>query len=211
MTPYDENYPSKSKLADLIKYDVDFYDPNDPNIVRDEEGHIIYEPDGRPKCADGHGFSYEMPSYTAFLSMIDTATFKKKGIETIVVPYSITYGSWFTLLVKGINAGCIMNTATGGERYNNIKSVVIGENIETIAEGAFDNCPDDFAVRTTLSEKPTDWADDFIDGGTVEYNYLPSDHEKEIFDTSEQRDEDGNLIYYDDKGARVDSEGYYLD
>ncbi len=213
VTPMDDNYPKDKKLSELTKYDVDINNyEKDENVERDADGNIIYEDDGRPKLKEGHGFSYERPTYTAYVSIIDTANFKKKNIDTVVIPYSITYGSWYTLLVSGISEDCIYNETVNSyqDKYGPLKNVIIGDNIENISENAFHDCPSDFVISTPLESKPAGWSDEFTES-SINYGYEPSKHELEIFDQSEKKDEAGNIIYYDNTGAVVDEEGYYLD
>ena len=213
VTPDDESYPSDKLISDLTKYDVDLatVTADDENVKKDENGTALYDDDGNFVLIDGHGYTYEMPVYNAYVSRINGTNTERNGINTIVIPYFITYGTWFSLRVTGFGENVIFNDRNTENPYDGIKTIIIGENIEKIPENALPGAPADLVVKSVFEERPSDWNANFTNA-TVQYGYQADEvNEKPIFDTTPLKDEQGNILYYDDQGARITAERQYLD
>ena len=212
VTPDDEAYPSDKLIGDLTKYDVDLstVTAEDENVKKNENGEAEVDEDGNFVLVDGHGYTYEMPIYNAYVSRINGTNTERNKINTIVIPYFITYGTWFSLRVTGFGENVIFNDRNTENPYDGIKTIIIGDNIEKIPENALANAPSDLVVKSTFAERPSDWNENFTNA-TVQFGYEASEDEKPIFDTTPLKDEEGNTLYFDDKGAPITSEGQYLD
>ena len=212
VTPDDENYPSDKLIADLTKYDVDVttVTPEDELVKKDENGETELDDNGRYVLVDGHGYVDEMPVYNAYVSRINATNSEKNKINTIVIPYVITYGSWFSLRVSAFGENVIFNNNLDLENiYDGIKTIVIGDNIEKIPENALPGAPSDLVIKSTFEERPADWNENFTNA-TVQYNYQATEEEKPIFDTDPLTDEEGNVLYFDNLGASLNAEGKYI-
>ena len=213
VTPDDENYPSDKLITDLTKYDVDVatVTPEDEAVYKNESGEAVVGDNGRYVLVDGRGYIDEMPIYTSYVSRINGTNTERNNINTIVIPYVITYGTWFSLRVTGFGENVIFNDRNLENPYDGIKTIVIGNNIEKIPENALPGAPADLVVKSTFEERPSDWNENFTNA-KVEFGYVPNEtDEKPIFDTDPMTDEEGNVLYYDNLGARLDAEGKYLD
>ena len=219
VTPNDESYPADKTLKELTKYDVELSEVvaangNVENVKKGEDGNPVMGENGLYVLEDGHGYSFEMPSYNAYVSRIDAKNSGKNGIDTIVIPYSITYGTWFNLRVTEFGENVVSNTDTSVDLYDGIKTIVIGDNIEKIPENALQDAPADLVVKTTYAELPGSWNSDFTKA-TVQYSYNPTDTEREIFDTRpiSYRDSENveHIEYYDAYGELLDENNNYID
>lgn len=212
VTPNDDSYPADKTLKDLTKYDVDLFTvtADDELVSKDAEGNPeIDEVTGYYKLVDGHAYSYQIPTYNAFVSRIDTRNTDRNGINTLVIPYSITFGSWFKLSITEFGENVVYNV-NNATLYDGVKTIIIGDNIEKIPENALQEAPEDLVIKTTYESLPGEWNPNFTTANVV-YGYTPEAKELEIFDTTPQVDQNGNIKYFDEYGSALNEENKYID
>jgi hypothetical protein len=120
--------------------------------------------------AEEEGKEFEPTVYNGTVYNISNA----KKDTVIVLPQTISYGSWFKIDVTGIDSNACYDEKNSEISYKDITEIVIPEGYTSIAGNAFPEAKDNgVIIRTSYPSIQEGWDEEFTDA-EVEYGYVIS-------------------------------------
>lgn len=215
-------------LKKYVKYDIDVNNINESLIAKDEDGNPILDENGMYTFVDKdgvvHDYSFKIPVYEAYVYRLEPSDLQSE----IVIPNYVNRSDRYILNITEIGSNVFNHfTKKDGSTQSylkNIKNIYIGSHATTIHDDAFKAITDDKTdVNINIIGEQSSYTlgENWSGNGNVNFSYNLSEDTildsktkaqvQKIYDTSLVSDDDGNLLYYDEYGRRITSDGVYVD